>query len=96
MIAATLFAVALNRLSDQDAVRILKMIASVGPLPPLGKIEAPQLRPIIAGDKKARGGRVLWVLPRRIGKTEWGVEVPWAIVSRTFAQLPAFAAKARA
>jgi 3-dehydroquinate synthase len=96
MIAATLLAVALNRVPDQDASRILRMIASVGPLPPLGKIEASQLRPIMAGDKKARGGRVLWVLPRRIGKTEWGAEVPWPIVARTFGQLPAFAAKARA
>ncbi len=95
MIAATLFAVALNRVPDQDASRILKMIASIGPLPPLGKIEASQLRPIVAGDKKARGGRVFWVLPRRIGKAEWGAEVPWPIVARTFAQLPAFAAKAR-
>jgi 3-dehydroquinate synthase len=96
MIAATLFSVALNRVPDQDASRILKMIASVGPLPPLGKIKASQLLPIVAGDKKARGGRVMWVLPRRIGKTEWGAEVPWSIVARTLAQLPAFAAKARA
>jgi 3-dehydroquinate synthetase len=96
MIAATLFSVALNRVPDQDASRILKMIASVGPLPPLGKIKASQLLPIVAGDKKARGGRVMWVLPRHIGKTEWGAEVPWPIVVRTFAQLPAIAAKARA
>lgn len=95
MIAATLFADAMGRLPDQDAIRILRMIASVGPLPALGKIEARQLRPIMAGDKKARGGRILWVLPRRVGKTEWGAEVPWPIVARAFAQLPAFAAKAR-
>ena len=96
MIAATLLAVATDRLPDKDAGRILKLIASVGPLPSLGKITASQLRPIVAGDKKARGGRVLWVLPRRIGKTEWGSAVPWPIVAKTFAQLPEFAARARA
>ncbi len=96
MIAATLLSVALNRVPDEDASRVLRMIASIGPLPPLGKIKASQLLPIVAGDKKARGGRVMWVLPRRIGRTEWGAEVPWPIVARTFAQLPAFAAKARA
>ncbi len=96
MIAATLLAVATDRLPDKDAGRILKLIASVGPLPPLGKITASQLRPIVAGDKKARGGRVLWVLPRRIGKTEWGADIPWQIVAKTFAQLPEFAARARA
>ena len=95
MIAATLFGVALDRLPDEDAGRILRMISSIGPLPALGKIEASELRPILAGDKKARGGRVLWVLPRRIGKTEWGVDVPWPIVARTFVQLPEFAARAR-
>src|SRR5579871_3435344 len=95
MIAATLMAVATERLADADALRIIRMIADVGPLPPLGKITAEQLRPIMAGDKKARGGRVLWVLPRKIGKTEWGVDVPWPIVAKTFAQLPEIAAKAR-
>lgn len=94
MIAATLLAVAMSRLGDSDAARIIRLVASVGPLPPLGKIPAQLLRPIMAGDKKARGGRVLWVLPRRIGKTDWGVDVPWAIVARTFAALPAVAAKA--
>lgn len=94
MIAATLLAVAMGRLSDSDAARIIRLVASVGPLPRLGKITAQQLRPIMLGDKKARGGRVLWVLPRRIGKTDWGVDIPWPIVGRTFAALPAVAAKA--
>lgn len=94
MIAATLLSLATDRLSERDAFRIIRLIASVGPLPSLGKIEASQLRPILAGDKKARGGRVLWVLPRRIGKTEWGIDVPWPVVSRAFRELPAIAAQA--
>ena len=44
MMAATLFALATNRIREKDASRILRLIASVGPLPPLGKIEASQLR----------------------------------------------------
>jgi 3-dehydroquinate synthase len=94
MIAATLMAVATDKLREADAVRIIRLIAAIGPLPALGKIRASQLHPILAGDKKARAGRVGWVLPRRIGKTEWGVEVPWTIVSRAFAELPAIAADA--
>jgi 3-dehydroquinate synthetase len=81
-------------LSDADAIRIIRLVASIGPLPSLGKIKASELRPILAGDKKARAGRVRWVLPRRIGKTEWGIEVPWQIVSRAFAELPVIAADA--
>jgi 3-dehydroquinate synthase len=94
MIAATLLGVATGHLSDSAAARIIRLVAGVGPLPPLGKISAQQLRPIMVGDKKARGGRILWVLPRRIGKTDWGVDVPWPLVARAFAALPAVAAKA--
>ncbi len=94
MIAATLMAVATGKLRDADAIRIIRLIAGVGPLPSLGKIRASQLRPILAGDKKARAGRVRWVLPRRIGKTEWGADVPWPIVARAFAELPIIAADA--
>lgn len=95
MIAATLMALGTGRLREREASRIIRLILAVGPLPPLGKITARELRPILAGDKKVRAGRVLWVLPRRIGKTEWGVDVPWPVFARAFAALPAIAAKAR-
>jgi 3-dehydroquinate synthase len=95
MMAATLLALGTGRLREPDARRILRLVASVGPLPSLEEIRASQFRPILAGDKKARGGRVLWVLPRRIGKTEWGAEVAWSIVARSFAELPAIALRAR-
>jgi len=88
-------ALGVEHLSDSDATRIIRLVAGVGPLPALGNIRAAQLRPILAGDKKARGGRVLWVLPRRIGKTEWGVEVPWPAVARAFDGLAGIAARAR-
>jgi 3-dehydroquinate synthase len=94
MIAATLMAVATDKLSDAEAIRIIRLVASIGPLPSLAKIQASELRPILAGDKKARAGRVRWVLPRRIGKTEWGIDVPWQIVSSAFAELPVIAADA--
>jgi 3-dehydroquinate synthase len=94
MIAATMMALGTGHLSDSDATRIIRLIARTGPLPPLGNIRVSQLRPILAGDKKARGGRVLWVLPRRIGKTEWGIEVPWPVVARAFSGLAGIAARA--
>jgi 3-dehydroquinate synthase len=90
MIAAALFGVATDRFRESEATRLIRLIASVGPLPGISGIRAAQLKTILAGDKKTRGGRVRWVLPRSIGKVEWGVELPWALVSRTFAALPAF------
>src|SRR5580698_8929779 len=91
MIYATLLGVATERFKEADATRFIRLIASVGPLPRLSGIRASQLRSILAGDKKSRGGKIRWVLPRRIGKVEWGVELPWTLVSRTFAALPPFA-----
>jgi len=96
MIAATRMAVATKRLRLTDAERVVRTIGSVGPLPSVPKIHAAKLHAILLGDKKARGGRVLWVLPRRIGSTKWGDEVPWRIVDRTVDELATVAARNRA
>ena len=96
MIYATLLGVATNRFKEEDATRLIRLVSSVGPLPGISGIRAAQLRAILAGDKKVRGGRVRWVLPRRIGKVDWGAELPWALVSRTFVALPSFAAGTKA
>jgi len=93
MLGATLLAVGTGRLRESDAERIIRLIASVGPLPSLGKIRSAELRPILASDKKTRAGRVRWVVPRRIGSTQWGIEIPWPVVARAFAILPTIAVK---
>jgi 3-dehydroquinate synthase len=95
MYAATLLGLASGRVPESEATRIIRLVASVGPLPPLGKIYAAQLRRIVAGDKKARGGKVHWVLPRRIGKVQRGVEIPWKLIVRAISELPDIDAKAR-
>lgn len=95
MLAATVFGLASGRLRESDATRVIRLISNVGPLPSLAGIRATQLRPILAGDKKALSGRVLWVLPRRLGKVQWGVNLPWPLVQRTFAELPAISALAK-
>jgi 3-dehydroquinate synthase len=94
MIAATMMAMAIGLLEEADATRIIRLVAAIGPLPPLRHATLPRLRKILAGDKKAHGGRVFWVLPTRIGKTEWNCEVPWPVVSRVLAELPGIVAKA--
>ncbi|HXQ25527.1 MAG TPA: 3-dehydroquinate synthase [Candidatus Acidoferrales bacterium] len=95
MIAATMMALATDRLALMEAFRIVRLITSVGPLPDVPAIPGAKLRSILAGDKKARGGRVLWVLPRRIGKTEWGIEMPWPVVERSLESLPEIMAETR-
>ncbi|MBZ5696446.1 MAG: 3-dehydroquinate synthase [Acidobacteriia bacterium] len=88
MIAATMMALATDGLALMEAFRIVRLITTVGPLPNVPAISGAKLRSIVAGDKKARGGRVLWVLPRRIGKAEWGIEIPWPVVERSLQSLP--------
>ncbi len=88
MIAASMMALSMNRLPLIHAFRIVRLIASVGPLPKVPAIPSARLRSILSGDKKSRGGRVLWVFPRKIGKTEWGIEVPWPLVQKAVRSLP--------
>lgn len=95
MIAATLLGVAMDRIREPEAARIVALIGRVGPLPPLGKLRLRHLERIVAGDKKAEGGQARWVLPVRIGKVRWGEAVPWPVVARAIAELPLVAAKAR-
>lgn len=95
MIAAAMMALSMNRMPLMDAFRIVRMTAAVGPLPNVPRIPPAELRRILLGDKKARGGRVLWVMPSRIGKTEWGIEVPWPLIEKAVDSLPEIMAEAR-
>lgn len=96
MIAATMMALATARLDEAEAARIVRVIAAIGPLPPLRNMTVRRLRPILAGDKKTQAGRVMWVLPDRIGNTEWNCEVPWPVVERVLKALPEIAERAAA
>ncbi|MDE3170719.1 MAG: 3-dehydroquinate synthase, partial [Acidobacteriota bacterium] len=95
MIAVAMMALGMEKMPLMDAFRIVRLTASVGPLPQLPSVAPAELRKIMLGDKKARAGRVLWVIPRRIGKTEWGVDVPWPLVNRAIASLPEIMDRAR-
>jgi len=95
MMAATLLGVAGNQIRERDALRIIRLVMSIGPLPPVAGIHAQELRRIVSSDKKSRGGRVLWVLPAGIGKVKWGREVTWPILARAIAELPSIAMRAR-
>lgn len=88
MLAATEIAVAMGRLSARDANRIASLIARCGSLPALPHISPRALLEAISHDKKSRGGRVGWVLPREIGSAEIGIPVPDRIVARIWRGLP--------
>jgi 3-dehydroquinate synthase len=95
MLGAALIGVGLGRLGEHDASRIALLVARCGRLPELPQVSTRTLLRILTGDKKARGGRVGWVIPRRIGATSIGLEVPGAFVELAWRELPAFFAQAR-
>lgn len=94
MLAAAQLAVAMELLPKRDASRISSLIARCGRLPALPAVSADELVETIAGDKKSRDGRVAWVLPRAIGYTQIGVDVPDALVADVWRDLPAIYANA--
>ena len=95
MLGATQIAVEMKRLSERDANRFSSLVARCGQLPALPRVSSRALVRAIAGDKKSRHGRVGWVLPRRIGAAEIGVNVPDRLVAKVWRELPALYARAR-
>jgi len=89
MIFATLLALATNRFSAKDTARVIALILSVGPLPPVPAISDSKLQALLQSDKKVHAGKIGWVLPSAIGRTKWGLEVPWRLVSSSFRALTA-------
>jgi 3-dehydroquinate synthase len=74
MMAATELAVANGMLSTADGDRIIRVTLNVGPLPPWPPVPATRLIAAMQFDKKARAGRLRFVLPESIGKVRCGVE----------------------
>lgn len=96
LIFATLLSVATDRIAPSQASRMVRLIARVGPLPGLSGTRFVRLKEIMRVDKKSRAGRVLWVLARKIGRVEWGREVPEKLIRQSFDELPRIWADARA
>lgn len=80
MIGAAALAVQSGHLNPRDCSRIMRLIWRVGPVPDVPPIAPDKLLRLIAGDKKSRGGEVGWVLPDEIGRAEWDVRIPNALV----------------
>ena len=80
MIAATRLAENLGRLQPSQAERILTLLDRLGPLPALPRLSAARLYEQLFADKKAREGKLRFVLPRRIGRVDIVSDVPRSAV----------------
>jgi 3-dehydroquinate synthase len=95
MLAAAQIAKEMKLLKGVDAGRIARLIWRAGPLPSLKGVTAARVLAAMRADKKSRDGTLRWVLPRRIGAAELGVEVPGELVRAVVARLPQILARAR-
>ncbi|HET9401228.1 MAG TPA: 3-dehydroquinate synthase [Candidatus Acidoferrales bacterium] len=89
MIAASLLAIVTHHLLPEDAARIIRLVRRVGLLPPLPNASAAEMLKAMRSDKKTRHGRLRFVLPRSIGRCEFGVEVEDSLVASVWQELSA-------
>lgn len=92
MLTATFASLAMRRITDRECLRIAELILKIGPLPAWSAAAERQILKSMQTDKKARGGKVRWVLPRRIGTVESGVELAPPLTPGAIRELPRLAA----
>src|SRR5713101_2586577 len=90
MMAAALLGVALGRTSRFDAALLMRLISQVGALPAWPKAPPRRLLKLMRSDKKARGGRLRFVISPRIGEAKTIADVPEKTVLRVLEELPNF------
>ena len=69
MLVAADLAVARGALADRDRTALADLIASLGPLPPIGDVSRAQMVEAMQHDKKMVAGRLHFVLATSIGTT---------------------------
>jgi 3-dehydroquinate synthase len=88
MIAAARLAVAIDWLRADEGARIEALIRQGGRLPALPRIPPSRWIAAMRGDKKARGGRLRFILPHQIGEVRAAENVPEATLVRVLAGWP--------
>ena len=79
MIAATHIAVMTGRTDSNTALRISNAVLHLGSLPKI-QARSRDLVRLLKGDKKARNGKIHFVLPHKIGTVEIVNDVPEKVV----------------
>jgi 3-dehydroquinate synthase len=69
MLVAAELAVARGALAERDRQALADLVASLGPLPPIGDVPVAQMLETMRHDKKVVGGTLHFVLPTAVGAT---------------------------
>jgi 3-dehydroquinate synthase len=92
--AAGILALLTGRFHEGEHVRVLALLALLG-MPLRTTADPRAIFTAMRADKKRRGGRVRFVLPRAIGEVEYGVICPDSAVRATIARLAQLPAEVR-
>jgi 3-dehydroquinate synthetase len=84
--AAGLLALHTGRFSEREHLRVLALLALLG-MPLRTTADPDAVLAAMRGDKKRRGERLRFVLPRAIGEVECGVECPERVVGDVLVRL---------
>ena len=87
MIAAARLGRRVGLMADAHATRIERLVRRVGPLPALPATKISRLMEIMHSDKKTRGGKLRFVLSRKIGSAETFGHVSPKVVAEVLAHL---------
>jgi 3-dehydroquinate synthase len=90
MMAAALLGHEIGVTRADDVSRIVSLVRRMGPLPPWPRVAAGVLIASMRSDKKARGGKLRFVLTSRIGKAASYDDVPVSAVERVVRFAPQF------
>lgn len=88
IIAASRLAAAMDWLEPQDGTRIEALVHRAGPLPSVPRLAPARWIAAMRGDKKTRGGRLRFILPRQIGEVRAAENVQEPLLRRVLAGLP--------
>jgi 3-dehydroquinate synthase len=78
MLVAAELALARHVISAADRDALQALIVKMGPLPPVGDLEAAQVVDAVSRDKKVVDGTLHYVLPAEIGRTIVATDVSGA------------------
>jgi 3-dehydroquinate synthase len=90
MMAAALLGHEAGITPADDVSRIVALVRRLGPLPPWPRVPAKALIDLMRSDKKARAGKLRFVLAPRIGKAKSYDDVPLQAVERVLRFAPHF------
>lgn len=76
LLCAARLGVLLNMLDAKEEERIVELVRSIGPLPPIRDLSLGKVKRLFPRDKKAVAGQIHWVVPARIGQVRIVNDVP--------------------